>query len=180
MTNERSVRIIEEFEKYFFRFGFKKTSIDDVSRQLKISKKTIYEHFSDKQSIFDTVIQKIADEFKAKIQRRLSSSNTEQERLTSLVKLIYSQGRNWLKKAESTEFRFKLEMSEVALREAYRQLIGSILAAGQQSGEFKLADAAIASRLLFSMVQEGLEICYADPALNIEDDILHYFKKMVL
>jgi AcrR family transcriptional regulator len=37
--------IAEAFKKHFQHFGFKKTSVDDISEELHISKKTIYQYF---------------------------------------------------------------------------------------------------------------------------------------
>ena len=42
-------RIADVFKKHFTYFGFKKTSVDEVAKELKISKKTIYQFFSSKE-----------------------------------------------------------------------------------------------------------------------------------
>ena len=38
------------------RFGFKKTTMDEISRDCRISKKTIYEHFADKEDMFRCLV----------------------------------------------------------------------------------------------------------------------------
>lgn len=38
------------------RFGFKKTTMDEISKDCRISKKTIYEHFVDKEDMFRCLI----------------------------------------------------------------------------------------------------------------------------
>jgi len=44
-------RIIEKAQELFFRYGIKSVSMDDIARELGISKKTIYQHFEDKDAI---------------------------------------------------------------------------------------------------------------------------------
>ncbi|RYC68271.1 MULTISPECIES: TetR/AcrR family transcriptional regulator [Spirosoma] len=50
-------RILSEAERLFWRYGVRSVTMDDIARQLGISKKTIYQHFSDKEQILYQVIQ---------------------------------------------------------------------------------------------------------------------------
>ena len=52
--------IADAFKKHFQHFGFKKTSMDDISNELHVSKKTIYQYFSTKEEIFYYVVSQIA------------------------------------------------------------------------------------------------------------------------
>lgn len=47
--------ILDNAKNRFDRFGFQKTTMDEISRDCKISKRTLYEHFDDKQSLFDSL-----------------------------------------------------------------------------------------------------------------------------
>lgn len=44
-------RIIAKAREQFFRYGVKSVTMDDIARELGISKKTIYQHFEDKDAI---------------------------------------------------------------------------------------------------------------------------------
>jgi AcrR family transcriptional regulator len=44
-------RIISKAREQFFRYGVKSITMDDIARELGISKKTIYQHFEDKDAI---------------------------------------------------------------------------------------------------------------------------------
>ena len=52
MENLRSL-ILNKAQTRFDRFGFQKTTMDEISRDCGISKKTLYEIFQDKQNLFD-------------------------------------------------------------------------------------------------------------------------------
>lgn len=44
--------ILDKARERAERFGFKKTTMDEISKDCRISKKTIYEHFTDKEDMF--------------------------------------------------------------------------------------------------------------------------------
>lgn len=49
--------IVEESDKLFCQFGFKSVTMDDIAKHLGMSKKTIYQHFSDKDELVNILIQ---------------------------------------------------------------------------------------------------------------------------
>ncbi|MCY1517596.1 Bacterial regulatory protein, tetR family [compost metagenome] len=49
--------IIQESDKLFCQYGFKSVTMDDIARQLGMSKKTIYQHFSDKDELVNILIK---------------------------------------------------------------------------------------------------------------------------
>ena len=55
-------RILSEAEKLFWRYGVRSVTMDDIARQLGISKKTIYQHFSDKEEILYQVLEQKINE----------------------------------------------------------------------------------------------------------------------
>lgn len=52
-------RIQEKANDLFRRYGFKSITMDEISSQLGVSKKTIYQYFSDKNELVDAVVRKI-------------------------------------------------------------------------------------------------------------------------
>lgn len=50
-------RILEEAERLFWKYGVRSVTMEDIARKLGISKKTIYQHFSDKEQILYQVIE---------------------------------------------------------------------------------------------------------------------------
>jgi TetR/AcrR family transcriptional regulator, cholesterol catabolism regulator len=54
---EEKVRhIIKQVSRLYQRYGIKSVTMDDVARHLCISKKTLYEHFSDKEDLVKQVL----------------------------------------------------------------------------------------------------------------------------
>ena len=55
MAQEIKNMILDKAKERFDRFGYKKTTMDEISRDCKISKKTLYELFSDKENLFNSL-----------------------------------------------------------------------------------------------------------------------------
>ena len=51
--------ILEQALKLFMRLGVKSMTMDDVATHLRISKKTLYEHFSDKNDLVEQVVASV-------------------------------------------------------------------------------------------------------------------------
>lgn len=54
-TNTK-VRIREKAKELFLRYGIRSVSMDDIANQLGMSKKTIYQYFTDKNELVDAVV----------------------------------------------------------------------------------------------------------------------------
>ncbi|VBB04981.1 tetr bacterial regulatory protein hth signature [Lucifera butyrica] len=48
--------ILDKAKERFGHFGYKKTTMDEISQDCKISKKTIYEHFNNKEDLFTNLM----------------------------------------------------------------------------------------------------------------------------
>ena len=55
--DEVKEKILVESETLFMRFGFKSITMDDVARELGISKKTLYLHFTDKHELVNQCVE---------------------------------------------------------------------------------------------------------------------------
>ncbi len=68
-------RILKTAFDLFWRYGVKSVTMDDIAKELGISKKTIYQHFSDKDAIVAEVIEIELDCEKKDIERMEGEAN---------------------------------------------------------------------------------------------------------
>ncbi len=54
-------RITEKAQELFFRYGLKNVTMDDIATHLGMSKKTIYQYYTDKDALIDAVVQREID-----------------------------------------------------------------------------------------------------------------------
>lgn len=59
-------RILEAAQSLFLRYGYSRVVMDDIVRELAISKKTIYNHFSSKADLLMAGIDQFVEDYQAK------------------------------------------------------------------------------------------------------------------
>ncbi len=55
--DEKSEYIIQEGSKLFKRYSIRSVSMDDIARELGMSKKTIYQHFNNKAQLIESILE---------------------------------------------------------------------------------------------------------------------------
>ncbi|MFZ5821440.1 MAG: TetR/AcrR family transcriptional regulator [Chloroflexota bacterium] len=171
--------IAEAFKKHFQHFGFKKTSVDDVSTELHISKKTIYQHFNTKEEIFYFVVSQVARQYLRQMENELAHLPNTEAQLTRLIHLIFSEAKQWLKENDAFEFRYKYEIGELAFKDAYSELLARLLQQGMEAGEFAQSPLELTVRMIQGMISESMRLVSANPALEVENHLTEGILKLV-
>lgn len=86
MANEKRIQIIKAADKRFAKHGLNKTTLDEIARDLRIGKATLYHYFKSKDDLF---YQTIAWEVEQYIQHITSAlKNTDQPITVRLLEYI--------------------------------------------------------------------------------------------
>src|SRR5205809_5177908 len=56
---EAKDRILEKAHELFMRYGIRSVSMDDIAAQLGMSKKTVYQYYTDKEELVDAVLSNL-------------------------------------------------------------------------------------------------------------------------
>lgn len=154
---ERS--ILELAKKRFERFGYRKTTIDEICRDGGISKKTVYRHFRDKEDLFARVLVGEALSARAEVFRRLGDVPDPVERLDRLIRvsLQYFREEPFITRLVADEDGIYLPKRLSAYVEraesATIRMIAEILEAGMQQGRFRQVDPRSTSYVLLKLFQ---------------------------
>src|SRR2546430_17710547 len=68
----REERILDAAATLLARWGYRKTTIDDVAREAGVGKGTIYLHWKDKTELFRAVIWREQQRYSDELQRRIA------------------------------------------------------------------------------------------------------------
>ncbi len=79
-------RIIEESSALFIKSGIKSTTMDDIAKHMGMSKRTIYEHFRDKEALLAACIDDFYKKNRAFAEKVLDESNNIIEAVVTLLK----------------------------------------------------------------------------------------------
>jgi AcrR family transcriptional regulator len=161
--------IADAFLRHFSHFGFRKTSVDQVSRELKISKKTVYQFFDTKEKIFYYIVHRIALEYCRKMELELEKCRTERSKISRLLRLIFVESKKWLRTNDAFEFRYKDEIGQLAFRDAYADLLRRLVQTGMERGEFPRRDVDATLGFLQGILGETMKSLAKNPRQPIDD-----------
>ncbi len=177
--DQRQEEIADAFERHFHRFGYKKTSLDEVAAELKISKKTIYAYFDSKEAILHFLVRRASEQVLRQMVARLDNLPSHADRLAALVRLIFSQARQFATERDPLDFEF--EIAEEAFREAYREQLRSLLEGGMRSGEFRRQPLEIEVTLLDGLISAALRLLIPGPLSRpLDPDLINATTEAVL
>jgi len=182
METEKSKKdqIVKTFEKHFKHFGFKKTSVDDIASELKMSKKTIYKFFSSKEKIFYFVVSKIARKFSNDMAKKLVKYDMQEEKIKQLIYMIFNETRKWLKSGnDAFEFKYKYEISELAFKEAYNELFMQLIQKGIENSEFSVPNPDLSIRFINGIMSESIRLISVNPELKVENEVVNSVVKIL-
>jgi AcrR family transcriptional regulator len=80
-------RLIDAAEAQFRRFGYRRTTVEDITGGAGTGKGSLYLHFASKQAIYMAVVEASLERFVAGASKLLERSGSVPERLRALVQL---------------------------------------------------------------------------------------------
>jgi len=78
-------QLVQSARLVFARYGFKKTALDDIAREARKGKSTIYYYFKSKDDIFKAVIDAEAEIREKTIEDQISAIEDPQQRLKTYI-----------------------------------------------------------------------------------------------
>jgi len=158
MTETRD-RIADSFESHLDRFGFRKTSMEDIAKDLRISKKTIYVHFESKDEIYKYVLERRAERVRSQIADDLAGRSSCWEKIEGLIGVTFSYTRTWWENNRGSELVEKrYQLGEQAFFDAYTKLLSEYVHSGTAGGEFTVEDPEVTSHLVSGLILAGLRM----------------------
>lgn len=88
-------RILQAAGKLCFSLGFARVRVEEIADYLGISKKTIYNHFTNKEALFENVVENNIDAILAGLERRARKTNVSfTEKLRDILDYIVRELRS--------------------------------------------------------------------------------------
>ena len=83
--------ITERAEALFLKYGFRSVTMDDIARELGISKKTLYQHFTNKDDLVETVVKNHIEKEHIEIGRLISGAGNALDEMFRVAKMYIEQ-----------------------------------------------------------------------------------------
>jgi len=161
MKNSKAELIVDVAQRLFAKYGFKKTTIDEIAHSAHIAKGSIYYYFGSKEDIFRAVLDKENRLWSQKVREVINGASTPQEKLRAYL-------------VTRTKYLSKLTNFYSALREEYLEhyafienirkryfreeieIVKAILEEGVKKGIFKVEELGLMAFVIVAALK-GLE-----------------------
>ncbi len=138
-----SLEIINSASLLFDKYGARKTTMEDIAREVGKGKSTLYYYFKNKEEVFERVLKHEFDTFSSQIMLALKDESSHLEMMARFVKEVFGQIHQFrnLKKSLLNEVDGKSKITALAIKDHFIEWelaqLNRILLAGVKSGSFR-------------------------------------------
>ncbi len=172
-TTELIEQIIPCALARFVKYGYKKTTVDEIASDVRISKKTLYEVFPSKEEILRETMWRETRNVIRDFEKTIPAHAKADEMLLSLCRVIFTTR---IRHGENGMF-WGLYSSDPYIREAagdsMKRIFGAIFEEGRRQGLFKQISADFAGDVILNMLDaaESLYVGSKDPLKMFNDTL---------
>jgi len=161
MKNSKAELIVDVAQRLFAKYGFKKTTIDEIAHSAHIAKGSIYYYFSSKEDIFRTVLDKENRLWSQKVREVINRASTPQEKLRAylVTRMKYLSKLTNFYSALREEYLEHYAFIENIRKRYFREeieIVKAILEEGVKKGIFKVEELELMAFVIVAALK-GLE-----------------------
>jgi len=162
VKEEVRIHIVGIARRIFTRYGFRKTTMEEIARASQMGKSSIYYYFKSKEEIFRAVVEFEAILLKERLNRIIGKNNSPPERLKAYILFRLHHVRTLenfyaaLNEETLSHMGFILEIRRNFEVEE-QELVSKILEDGMEQGVFQLSSSKIGA-IAISTMMKGLEV----------------------
>jgi AcrR family transcriptional regulator len=154
-------RIILKAREKFATIGYNKTSMDEIARELGMSKKTLYKFFPTKLRLAEELLEHVFTEINRRSEAILSSPLPAVEKLSRIVQMAAALQQHFATKTMIESLHTHLphlwERIEAFRRERMRKNIQAIFQQGKREGTVRdTFNLEMFFNFLFGAIHEGI------------------------
>jgi AcrR family transcriptional regulator len=155
-------KIVSVAQNTFQRYGFRKTTMDEIAYAARKGKSSLYYYFKSKEEVFQAVVEKEAGLLRSEINQNVGKCSTAVEKLQVYITTRMKGFRNWgnFYVALKDDYLSNLDFIE-KIRAKYDkneiESITQIIREGIESNEFKKMNAELTAKTIV-IAMKGLEI----------------------
>ncbi len=170
--------IAQTFMALAFRFGYRRTAVEDVARQLRISKKTIYGYFPSKEALLEYALELGARGQRARVESLLTEK-TALGRALEVVSIALADARAFFASSPHAEMVEPPELQAQVNERVYGPMVRELLERGVAAGEFEASDIDMTTRFVLAMGMESVRLIREDPTSHPEEATIQAIRRLI-
>ncbi|HKJ79968.1 MAG TPA: TetR/AcrR family transcriptional regulator [Prolixibacteraceae bacterium] len=161
MKSDIRANIITAAQTTFKRYGFRKTTMDEIAYAARKGKSSLYYYFSSKEEVFQAVVEKEAAILRAEINSKINECNSAMEKLNVYIHVRMEGFKNWGNFYDALKDEYLSDLDFIdKIRVKYDnneiEFISEIIQEGIASKEFKNLNVRITAKTVL-IAMKGLE-----------------------
>ncbi|GAA1011973.1 TetR family transcriptional regulator [Acrocarpospora pleiomorpha] len=164
----KKAAILDAAEALFIAEGYERASVDAIAARAQVSKRTVYDHFGEKGTIFLRVLERVNDALvgavRAAIDQELTPGRDLSEALTAFGQRVVTQtfpSSDYATFRRLTSQRSSIPQLAEAARDRPERMLEERFAVLAANGEIRAADPRVAARhftaLTISLALDAIE-----------------------
>ncbi|MGM0566231.1 MAG: TetR/AcrR family transcriptional regulator [Bacteroidota bacterium] len=169
--------IIASAKKLFSKYGFRKTTMDEIASEAGKGKSSLYYYYTSKEEVFAAVVEEESVHLQDKINKAIEAEQKASEKLKAYIKTSVRSIQEManLNEAIQNEFLSHYTIIEQIRQKYYAQevhTVEQILQLGMEKESFDLPDPAFTARAVVR-VMKAMEIPLRIdmPERNLDEEI---------
>ncbi len=156
-SRHKRALIVEAAMKVFARYGFSKTTIEDIARQAGIGKATLYYHFDGKEALFKAVLEREVELTLLEIRQATEQESDPEGKMAAFLRMSLSgyNQRKTLARIFRQDIAALMPLAERVVREMFDasvEFVSQLLEEGVEQEVFFLPDVKRGARMLVAVV----------------------------
>jgi AcrR family transcriptional regulator len=157
--------------RLFTRYGYRKTSIDDIAQAAQVAKRTVYLHFENKAAVFLAILEYLGDQVRQRFAAAERAGGTAVERLTGLLDAYFGMGFELFSKSEHMpeleETFSKLARTRIGdLNTEYEDQLARFFRSLQKTGEIGVPPRGLSVEQVVHILMGAAEGAKHDPKVQ--------------
>jgi TetR/AcrR family transcriptional regulator, mexJK operon transcriptional repressor len=170
--------IAATFGELALRYGYRRASIDDVARALRVSKQTIYEHFGSKEGLYRASVELWATQQRQRVESLLTETSAL-GRITEVTEIAFADARRGF---EANPYRDATEPPEIVAEvnaRVFGPMVQGLIVRGNDTGELRVEDPEMTAVFAMAIGTEAVRMMRNDPSSRAPEAALDAMRRLV-
>ncbi len=167
-------KIISAAGELFYHFGVHKTNMEDVAKKAGVTKRTVYQHFQNKEVLVEMVMAETSKHFSDQLNQKLNAKISSTELIIDFLKRAFEKcdEDHGLPTEEIKKMQY-----ETAIRYFYPYL-QKVIERGVKSKEFKSKNPQMHAELIWQLIGTVFHLTECPEKNTVKN--LNQYKKFLL
>lgn len=182
MTTLTKQQLLKAFQSLVSQKGLRETTLDDLAKQLKISKKTIYKYYNSKDELVAELVDEIIADLTKIAEQSMKSNLPPMERCLAVFANVggYLCRLNQRVMADIENYYPNLFERMERIRAERIAGFTEILKNGVSSGDFKPINSIVASKMIAASIEAVLNPAFLNKSGLTTDEAISTLKTIFL